>query len=221
MTKFRNHLVFRQHLNKPLFIPKEGRFVLQYLEDEGLRRMEQELEKLSKLGSAWAAAVLGCICLVHQAEGCPDSDRAIALCESHAKAGDPYALFVYAWALKHKGQRVAAVRAMEKAAKLGFPPATLDFVTFVWRGWGVTERSPRVARLLLRKAFRAHHASAMGWLAGMYRSGQFGRMRWMLSWLMVPVAAIWQSCAMIRDPFSCRVFSLTTAWRSPIFRTPE
>jgi len=204
-----------RHIRLPLCVPPEGRFILQYLEKHGLTGMVEELEKLAKLGSAWAAAVLGCICLNVSS----DPDRAIELCERHAKNGDHYALFVYAWALLHKGRRPASLLAMERASKLGFPPATLDYVTFLWQGWGAKKRSPRGALFVLRRAFRARHSAALIWLSRMYRSGQFGAIRWAAGWLMLPVALIWQTCALMRDPFSCRAFSLSTTY--PIFKTNQ
>jgi TPR repeat protein len=219
VSQIRDHRPLRHpwhHVRAALCVPPEGRFVLRYLKSEGFTRMVEELERLSSLGSAWAAAVLGCICLNDRA----DPDRAIELCEKHANNGDPYALFVYAWALLHKGQRPAAILAMERAAKLGFPPATLDFVTFVWKGWGVKERNPRAALFVLRRAFRSHHSAALIWLAGMYRSGQFGIIRCMAGWLLMPFARLRQFCALMRDPFSCRAFSLSTVRRRPIFKDP-
>ena len=211
--------LLRVRINLPLYIPYEGRFVLKHLEVEGPGKLVEELEKLSALGSSWASAALGCLCLLPGRHVRRDPDRALQLCREPAGRGDPYALFVYAWALLHVGQRAAAIRAMKKSALLKFPPAALDLVTFVWRGWGIKERSPQLARDLLRRAFSQHHALAVWWLSNFYRSGQFGALRWVLGWLLAPGAVVWGTLQIRRDPFSSRVFSLSTSSDGPFFKT--
>jgi hypothetical protein len=220
IQKWSIYRLWRTRLNGPFYIPEQGRFLVKYLETEGPARMIEELERLSMLGSPWASAMLGCLCLRPGLNGQLDVDRALQLCANPAEKGDSYALFVYAWALLHSGQRDRAVRIMQKAALLQFPPAVLDFVTFVWNGWGMKEKSPSAALKLLDRAFKVHHAAAWVWLCALYRSGQFGLTRRAAGWLLMPFARLHHIYSGLLNPFSCRVFTLSaTTLKRPFLRS--
>lgn len=201
---------WRGALAGPLYVPEEGRYLCKFLEAREPGRLVGELERLSSLGSPWASAALGYILLLPNDNGKRDVNRAIELCSSHAGSGHPYALFVFAWALLYSGRRVDAVKAMRKAALSGFPPARLDFVTFVWNGWGTKGRYPSVALTLLRRAARAGHKAALVWRCRLYVSGQFGTVRRLFGYLITPVALLRYLLAFWGDPFSCRVFVFQT-----------
>lgn len=210
--------LWQDYLSGPLYIPDEGRYVIEHLVVDGPARLVAELEHLSMLGSPWASAALAYIYLLPGKNGQRDVAKATELCRAHAARGDSYSQFVLAWALLYSGKRRAAIRAMQKAALRKFPPATLDFVTFIWNGWGVKERNPRVALRLLHRAIG--HKASLIWLCALYRSGQFGALRKMFGRLLMPFARMRYALAVRIDPFSCRVFNFNTSASSPLFRTP-
>jgi hypothetical protein len=201
---------WRGALTGPLYVPEEGRYICKFLEAGEPDRLVGELERLSSLGSPWASAALGYLLLLPDCNGKRDVNRAIELCRPHARNGDPYALFVFAWALLYSGRGVGAVKAMRNSALSGFPPARLDFVTFVWNGWGTKERYPSVALTLLRRAARAGHKAELLWRCRLYASGQFGLVRRLFGYLVTPIALLRYLFAFWADPFSCRVFVFQT-----------
>ncbi len=198
--------VWRGRPSGPLYVPEEGRSICSFLESGESHRLVGELERLSSLGSPWASAALGYLVLLPNCDGKRDVTRALDLCRSHAASGDPYALFVLAWALLYSGRGNDALKAMRKAALSGFPPARLDFVTFVWNGWGTKERYPSAALALLGRAARAGHKATLLWRCRLYASGQFGPVRRLYGYLMTPIALLRYLFFFWADPFSCRVF---------------
>jgi hypothetical protein len=139
-------------------------------------------------------------------DGKRDTGRAVELCKTHAGAGDPYALFVFAWALVYTGEHNLALAAMKRAAKARFPPATIDFVSFVWNGVGTKDRYPSTALKLLQLANQADHKAALIWKCVFYKSGRFGVVRRLLGYLLTPFARLRYGIALWIDPFSSRVF---------------
>jgi TPR repeat protein len=216
--RFWNNRLWRDHLNGPLYIPDQGRYLLRLLETSGTVDFIHELERLSILGSPWACAILGYLSLMPDTDGNRNPQRAIELCKSHADRNDPYAQFVYAWALLHSGQRNMAIRTMEKAALLNFPPASVDFATFVWNGWGVKDLGAAAALELVARAERTGHKVAFRRRCEFYRSGKFGVVRWLLGNLGFPFALARHALALWHDPVSSSVF--TFQWRNgPLLRT--
>ena len=142
--------LWRDCLNGPFYVPPQGREALITLEAHGPARLIDELERLSALGSAWASAALGYLCLMPGIDGQRDTSRAMTLCKRHADAGDAYALFVFAWAKFLDGDHDLALEAMKQSATRHFPPAALDLTTFVWEG--TKGRDPSPALRLLRFA---------------------------------------------------------------------
>jgi hypothetical protein len=198
--------LWRAYFNTTIYVPDEGRHVLGVLESEGPTRFIQELERLSALGSAWASAILGYMHVVPGSDGKRNLDRALALCENHARSGDAYALFVCGWALIFKRQHKAAYDAMEKAVQLGFSPATLAFALFIWAGWGTEGRHPALAMRALRLAASQGHKGSPIWRCGFYRSGQLGVLHRCLGYILTPFARVPYWLALWTDPFSARVF---------------
>jgi len=145
-------------------------------------------------------------------------DRAIQLCRGSARAGNPYALFVLAWAFLLKGRHGLAIKIMKKSASQGFPPASLDYVTFVWNGWGTREIYPDTAAQLLRHAYSAHHMAASIWRCKMYSSGKFGAARALWGKILMPFARLRYFFATVWDPFSSRVFVFQAAATGPVLR---
>ena len=212
--------LWRSCLRGPLYIPLQARNVVKLLDSGGPGKLLGELERLSTLGSVWASATLGYFCLLPDPDGRRHPDRAIDLCRTNAGAGDPYALFILAWALLHSGRHRLAIRTMKKAALTGFPPATLDYVTFVWNGWGTKDVFPSAALKLLHHADNAHHKAALIWKCKMYTSGKFGILYSCFGYMMLPFARLKYVLAALSDPFSCRVFTFQTSATGPVLRMP-
>jgi hypothetical protein len=218
----RSARLWRAYVNVPVYVPKEARSVLSTLETDGPNRLLTELDRLSNLGSSWASAVLGLANLLPDTDGIRNPARAIELCRNHAQAGDPYALFVYSWALLYSGDHAGAIANMRKAAEAGFPPATLDFATYAWNSRPAHTRNPWESLKLLGLADRACHKASWVWRCTFYRSGRFGVARRILGYLLTPFARLQYLLALWFDPFSCRVFMFPSWAKGPLLRdTPR
>lgn len=183
----------------PLYIPPQGRHLLGLLAFGETKSLTNELYRLSSLGSPWASALLGWLCLIPDRGGVRQVERAIGLCRAHAYAGDPYSCYVLAWAWVCVGRKEEAFPMMERAAAAGFPPASVDLITFLWPN---LEESPQLAAELLGRADRSGHMAAMLWRCRLYKTGNLGIVRRMLGHLMMPVAlgrAFW---GFWKGPFS-------------------
>jgi hypothetical protein len=211
--------LWRAYFNATIYVPEEGRFVLQYLESEGPDRFIKELEGLSELGVPWASAMLGYMHVIPGLDGKRNLDRALALCESHAQSGDAYALFVCSWALVFQGRVEAAYRAMEKSMQLQFSPATLSLALFIWAGWGPDGRHPSLALRTLRAAGRLGHKASLIWRCSFYRSGSLGKIRRVLSYVLIPFARAPYVLALWTDPFSARVLVFYERRTGPLLRS--
>ena len=210
--------LWRAHFNGVLYVPEQGRHVLESLRLGGPTRFTEELERLSTLGSSWASAILGYIALVRGSDGKRNTDRAIELCRNHAHAGDSYAQFVYAWALVFAGESNLAYETMKKAMLSGFPPATLDFTTFLWNTADTKQRYPLLALKALRNADRVGHKAALQWRCFFYRSGRVGIVRRPIGYLLAPIGWLRYLVGMWRDPFSCQVFVFQAKVIAPFIR---
>ena len=124
-----------------------------------------------------------------------------------------------AWALLYSGRGRQAILTMKQAAASGFPPATVDYVTFIWNGWGTRDTYPGVALKMLHHADRVHHKAALVWRCKMYRSGKFGLLRKCLGGLILPMARLRYLWATLGDPFSPDVFVFQTWATGPFFRS--
>lgn len=187
----------------PLHIPEQGLYIFNSANANELTCLKAELERLSSLGSTWASSALGWLCICKAKDGSREPDRAIELCRGPAAAGDPYASYVLAWALALTNQGTEAFDSMKRAALAGFLPARLDLVTLVWNGRDPTGRNRQVAYDLLKHA--DGHQAAMIWRCRLNRSGEFGRMKQLLGYLLVPVAFFRYAAAFWANPLSCKV----------------
>jgi hypothetical protein len=206
------------YLNGPLYVPDQGRYVLKLLETGGPPQFLSELERLSTLGSPWASAMLGYIALMPGPDGKRDASRATELCRSHAHAGDSYAQFVFAWALICSGQTKLAFESIKKATVAGFPPATLDFATFIWSLPGKKASDAAAALKALRFAYRARHRAAAVWRYDFYKSGRVGLLRRPLGYLLSPLAKLRFILSVYKDPFASRVFVFQHRATGPLLR---
>jgi TPR repeat protein len=204
-------LLFK-HLNYPLFVPEQNRGILSTLAERGLSGMMAELERLSTLGSAWAASTLGYLSLLPSAEGIRDPKKAIELCSKAAAAGDSYALYVTSWAQYVLTQkRVTAAPAMIQSSRLQFAPALLAMSFFVWP-------DTKVALRFVDEAARRGHNAAWDLRCGYFKTGRLGRMRQILGYLLTPFARLRYVAGVWRDPFSENVLVVTLTDRRPAVR---
>lgn len=194
------------YFNGPFYVPDQGRYVLKLIETGGPREFLSELERLSAAGSPWASAMLGYIALMPGPDGKRDTSRAMELCRSYAYAGDSYAQFVLAWALIFSGQTKLAFESLKKAARAGFPPATLDFATLIWNLPGKKASDAAAALKALRFASRAGHKATPVWRSDFYKSGRVGLVRRPLGYLLSPLAKLRLIFSIYKDPFASRVF---------------
>ncbi len=202
------------YLNYPLFVPERYRSVLDQLTDGGVSGMITELERLSSLGSSWAASTLGYLSLLPSESGARDPQRAIAWCARPAAEGDAYALFVLAWALfALTGSGVKAAEKMLAAAALKFAPAILALSVFVWRA-----DSQRALKLVDR-AGRLGHKAAWVVRCGYYRTGRVGMLRCVLGYALTPLARMRYRLAVVAHPLSETVLVITLNDHRPAYRT--
>lgn len=203
-------------MNGVLYLPHEGRYVLEVLESGGPRRFIGELQKLSTQGSPWASAALGYVSLRQDPQR--NAGFAEQLCKTHADEGDPYAMFVLSWALFFGGDHWGATQKMREAMKSSFSPAMVDFARLVWRGEAVGQRDSVAALEALRAAHRAGHKAARLWMYSFYKSGRLGLGRQLLGYLLRPIAQLRLLVAVCADPFSMRVFVFQRKPARPLFK---
>ena len=206
-------LLFKYFNYYPLFVPEPSRGVLFVLAEKGPSGMMLELERQANLGSAWASATLGYLALLPSSQGLRDPKRAADLCAKAAADGDPYALFILAWArfLLTK-DRVVAAEAMLRSSQKGFAPATLAMTVFVWPNTQLTLR-------FIDDATRLGHKGALAVRCGFFRTGQFGIVRRTVGYLLTPFARLRFAIALWMDPFSENILSFISTDQRPAFRT--
>jgi len=210
---------FLKELNYVLYIPEAARNVRLILLKRGAAEMIAELERLSKLGSTWAAASLAYLSLLPSASGTRDVDRARELCAAPAARGDPYALFVLGYALLLAHERVKAAETMLRASNGGFSPATLALAQFAWYGVGTQPRDLKLTEFYLKKAAARGHKAAFSWTCGLYRTGKFGRLRQLKGYVLAPPASLCLVIAVWRNPFSENVLVFDGDGKRPALRS--
>ena len=205
-------LLFKYFNYYPVFVPEPSRGVLLVLAEKGLSGMMLELERLASLGSAWASATLGYLALLPSSQGLRDPKRAVDLCSKAAADGDPYALYILAWArfilTKNK---VVAAKAMLRSSQKGFAPATLAMTIFVWPNTKLTLR-------FIDEATRLGHKRAFAVRCGFFRTGKFGIVQRTVGYLLYPFARLRFAIALWMNPFSENILSFISTDQRPAFR---
>ena len=205
-------LLFKYFNYYPVFVPEPSRGVLLVLAEKGLSGMMLELERLASLGSAWASATLGYLALLPSSQGLKDPKRAVDLCSKAAADGDPYALYILAWArfilTKNK---VVAAKAMLRSSQKGFAPATLAMTIFVWPNTKLTLR-------FIDEATRLGHKRAFAVRCGFFRTGRFGIVQRTVGYLLYPFARLRFAIALWMNPFSENILSFISTDQRPAFR---
>ena len=205
-------LLFKYFNYYPVFVPEPSRGVLLVLAEKGLSGMMLELERLASLGSAWASATLGYLALLPSSQGLRDPKRAVDLCSKAAADGDPYALYILAWArfILTKNKAVAA-KAMLRSSQKGFAPATLAMTIFVWPNTKLTLR-------FIDEATRLGHKRAFAVRCGFFRTGKFGIVQRTVGYLLYPFARLRFAIALWMNPFSENILSFISTDQRPAFR---
>jgi TPR repeat protein len=125
------------------------------------------------------------------------------LCSKAATDGDPYALFIMAWALfLLTKNRVKAAELMLQASQMRFAPATLAMAFFVWP-------NTQMALRFVDDAARLGHKAAWTWRCGFFRTGRLGAMRRIVGYILTPFARLRYAMAVWMGPFSEDVLVVT------------
>jgi hypothetical protein len=196
---------WRKYIQEEIYVPLSAEPQLQALLKDGCK-VEQELERLASLGTAWASAWLAYSALKPTGDGFRDTPRAIHLCKTAAEGGDAFAQYIIAWALILEGDLPRGTRYMKSSAMQLFPPAALDSITLFWAGWGVQRTDDRRILRILKIADRVGHDAAWLWRFTMYRTGKLGPFRRLLGYLLTPFGILRYSLAKKLRPFSAQVF---------------
>jgi hypothetical protein len=204
-------LLFK-HFNYPLYIPIPNRSILAVLAEQGVSGMTAELERLSSLGSAWASATLGYLSILPSASGSRDPQQAVELCSKAASDGDPYALFITAWArfLLTK-DRVKAGETMLQASRMSFTPATLAMAFFLWP-------DTKAALRFVDAAARLGHKDAWSWRCAFSMTGRLGNIQRITGYVLMPFARLRYVVGVWRNPLSENVLVVTLTNQRPIYR---
>lgn len=211
-------VLWATRIRHPFFVPEQGMNVIKILCKSGAAEFLFDLDRRSKLGSAWASCVLGYIELSSATGKGKRTERARALTTRHAEYGDAYAQYVLAWASFIDGEHGAALEFMTHAGMQGFPPALLDLALFAWLGVGVPAPDPAAAMRLLASARHAKHSGEWLRRCGFYRSGKFGALRRILGVLLEPIAICQYAVAAFRRPFSEKSVSLVPGGSGAVLR---
>jgi TPR repeat protein len=199
--------LWRARFGGLLYVPQRARPTLAILEQSGRAAFLLELERLTSLGSPAGAAMLGYLALNPGPGARGDPQRAIELCRGHAEAGDPYAQWVYAWGLLLSGRHGDGLAIMTRSAAARFPPAAIAMVGLLWSIGGKNRSHAAQALKTLRVAAASGHAGTLRMRCLLYRSGRFGVARWLLGVVLTPVGVAHTVLAVLRAPFSARVFT--------------
>ena len=210
--------IWVRYLRRPVYVPEEGRSLVNILELKGPEPFLTEIERLANLGSQWACSLLGYIAISGDRNGTVDTRRARQLVMSAAKGGYAYAQYVLAWTLLIDGDRTGALENMKRAGVQLFPPAALDLALFVWIGVGIERPEPQAAVRLLSHANALDHANTLQLRCVFYRSGKLGVTHRAMGFVLSPYAWIRYAVALAYDPFRAEVLSFSPDGSGAVFR---
>jgi len=207
------HRRWSQYLRAPVFVPATAGPMLAKVRGQGAQVLRSELERLSSLGSPWAAALLGYQALLLRDDGSRDTERAIGLCKEPAARGDAFAQYILAWAyLLSRNQQDALVN-FKKSVRQLFPPALMDAARIYWR-----HSKPQPLLRSLMHASKVGHRAALRLRCHIYRSGRLGMFRKFVGYALAPVAIVILIVAAIRNPFSAQVCAFNPKAKVGAFR---
>jgi len=210
-------------LNYPLYIPERDAEIRKLLLSGDISELMRVLERRASLGSGWAAALLGFLRLRGAPGGSPDPKLAESTCLDAARAGEPFAQYVLAWALWERGEYGPAIRWMKPAALDGeFLPALVDGGRFLatLAARGLVDMAEAVE--FLWDAHRLGHLTALLFIAEFFRRGHLGIARKALGVLIFPYAVARAAVAMHCASFSARVFvNMFESAEHPLFESRQ
>jgi TPR repeat protein len=198
----------RKYIAGPLYIPASESTSLGKLASEGPAGFIAEVNRLAANGSAWALATIGYLSCMPDKNGKRNWSKAIEVCEAPAAAGDPFAQFILAWALRYSNRCQEALRNMKASAAGGFSPAMMGLSTFLMAGVGIQQQDTRGAFQALIQAKRAGHNLAAVRYNALCRVGHCGILRQFGAFLLAPAVFFRSGLAGWRDPFSANSFIL-------------
>lgn len=207
-------------LNYPIYIPTELSEIQDLLIAGNIQGMISALEHRAKLGSGSAAALLAYLKFKGASDGTPDARIASSICLDAARAGDPYAQYVFAWTVWDYS--APGIEWMKRAALQGkFLPALVDLGRFLADVQVRSNADVRDTVKLLWAAHRRGHLMALFAIAAIARTGRLGKARQILSFIGLPVVAmrLWLISFVLQlGPFSERVFVNVPNAKRPLFR---
>jgi hypothetical protein len=165
----------------------------------------RELERLAALNVPWACAILSYYALLLKEDGSRDIERAISLCQGPARAGDAYAQYMLSWALRLQGDLKGSYENLKKSARMMFPPAVLDIVSFHNPDWDAATIN-RERKLRLTISSRVGHVCTFSRRLQFYRTGAFGALNLALSYLLMLYVFVRLTVAVTLFPYSATVF---------------
>jgi hypothetical protein len=163
-----------------------------------------ELARLAALNVPWACSILSYYALLPKEDGSRDIERAASLCQEPARAGDAYAQYMLSWALRLKGDLEGAYQNLKRSARMLFPPAVLDITSFHGLDWDA-ETIKRERKLRLMICDRVGHVCALARRLSFYRTGEFGKLKLMLGYILMPLAGL-RMIPAVFHPFSATAF---------------
>jgi hypothetical protein len=207
------HRRWGQYLHVPVFVPAAAGPILDNVRGQGAQPLRSELERLTALGSPWAAALLGYQALLLRDDGTRETDRAIALCKGPAARGDAFAQYILAWAYFLSRNRHDALVNFKKSIRQLFAPALIDALRIYWQ-----HSKPQPLLRSLAHASGFGHRAALRLRCHIYRSGRLGIFRRFVGYVLAPVAIVTLIVAAIQNPFSAQVCAFNPKAKVGAFR---
>lgn len=204
-------------INYPIFIPEGNSDIADLLVRGEVGKLVEMLKRRISLGSAPAAALLGYLEFMGAISGTPDSKAALTCCIGAAKAGDPYAQYVLAWAHWDLGNRDEALRWMKRPAAAAFLPAVVDtgrMLALLADNAGEL----RTAVGILWGAHKFGHVVPLVAISGIAIRGQLGLIQRLLGLVLAPYAVVRLMLRYRCEPFAIRSFSIDRRPNVPFFR---
>jgi hypothetical protein len=209
LTRREAKAVRRKSIAFPLFIPDLGRGVVNILVcGSGPDVLAAELNRLSVLGSANAAALLTFLDCRGGVGRSEYAAAALERCSSAASAGNAYAQYVMSCVNRKIGKHQEAFRCLKSAMAGKFLPAFIDYARLGASGRGATSRHHKAALKILRAAHKLGHRLALVFIARSWLSGKAGWLERLAGLPLFLFAILRAAGYAARHPLSEKIFVL-------------